>query len=684
FKFPVRQETNKSGQVVHNRKFNLSWLKDCLWLVYSKELAGGFCVHCFLFAVNSSMKNCQFGVLVQQPFVDFKDAKGKDGVLPNHEKTDYHKNVIIASSNLTIDSTFQQSNQAILDRNKQALSSLVKCVLFCGKQGISLRGHQDDATVDPTSNRGNFKALTECDLNLQEFRKHAPKNTTCTSKTFQNDVIEVVGENIQEKIASNINDSSPYCGIIADEVTDTVSNQEVLSLCLRYVRHDENEKSYIEEDFFAFNNLECTNSETVAKTILDVIKKSGLDATKIQDQLYDTTALMSSSLNGTQTKICKVVPNAIYSPCNSHKLNLAIQSACKQSVINQVFLFFNNSPKQQRFLEKVIEKQRSNHGSNLKRTKLISFCKTRWTEWEEAVENFCDMIEEVIFSVLQIISWPHLYRNNEDFCSLTEGWQWNGKTKLDAHIRVFSHCLTVKLQKRDIDIHSAYKQTSSVIIVVVSIREDIDNVFKDWYSEISSLANKLHVTLQIPRLAGQQKQRSNQPANSTEEYYKFAIVIPFVDYMLSELRIQFSREDCSPIKGILSLIPEIMVKVSNIDEVVEKLKCYESDVPHWTRTWKQRNQLPTSFCDSLEACDKDLFPNLYVLFQIGCVLPVTSCESERSHSAYRRVKTYLRNTMSEERMTNLTLMHVHYDMNIYVDQVVDKFIRKHPHRLFSS
>nr|XP_014353256.1 PREDICTED: protocadherin Fat 4-like [Latimeria chalumnae] len=54
---------------------------------------------------------------------------------------------------------------------------------------------------------------------------------------------------------------------------------------------------------------------------------------------------------------------------------------------------------------------------------------------------------------------------------------------------------------------------------------------------------------------------------------------------------------------------------------------------------------------------------------------VTSCESERSHSAYRRVKTYLRNAMSEERMTNLTLMHVHYDMNIDVDQFFLQLIK---------
>ena len=52
---------------------------------------------------------------------------------------------------------------------------------------------------------------------------------------------------------------------------------------------------------------------------------------------------------------------AIYSPCNAHKLNLVIANACKLApikncvaAINEAYLFFNSSPKCQRFLEKVI------------------------------------------------------------------------------------------------------------------------------------------------------------------------------------------------------------------------------------------------------------------------------------------------------------------------------------------
>ena len=43
-------------------------------------------------------------------------------------------------------------------------------------------------------------------------------------------------------------------------------------------------------------------------------------------------------------------------------------------------------------------------------------------------------------------------------------------------------------------------------------------------------------------------------------------------------------------------------------------------------------------------------------------MPITSCEAERSFSALRRTVSYLRSSMSEERLAGLTLMHLHRDV----------------------
>ena len=58
------------------------------------------------------------------------------------------------------------------------------------------------------------------------------------------------------------------------------------------------------------------------------------------------------------------------------------------------------------------------------------------------------------------------------------------------------------------------------------------------------------------------------------------------------------------------------------------------------------------------------------------VTPVTTCECERSVSPLRRMKTWLRNTMTNERLNGLAQMHINDDIELSVDEVIDTFARK--------
>lgn len=62
-------------------------------------------------------------------------------------------------------------------------------------------------------------------------------------------------------------------------------------------------------------------------------------------------------------------------------------------------------------------------------------------------------------------------------------------------------------------------------------------------------------------------------------------------------------------------------------------------------------------------------------------MPVTTATAEHSFSAMRRIKTYLRSTMGEERFSSLALLHVHRDKNIDVESIVHTFTRQKPRRL---
>ena len=63
-------------------------------------------------------------------------------------------------------------------------------------------------------------------------------------------------------------------------------------------------------------------------------------------------------------------------------------------------------------------------------------------------------------------------------------------------------------------------------------------------------------------------------------------------------------------------------------------------------------------------------------------MPATNATSERSFSALRRVKSYLRSTMGEERLSNLLMLHVHKDLTDSLDllEVANSFVSDSEHR----
>ena len=54
-----------------------------------------------------------------------------------------------------------------------------------------------------------------------------------------------------------------------------------------------------------------------------------------------------------------------------------------------------------------------------------------------------------------------------------------------------------------------------------------------------------------------------------------------------------------------------------------------------------------------------LFPLVATLMRLLLVCPVTSCECERRFSTLRRLETWLRSTMNQKRLNNISACHVH-------------------------
>ena len=71
-----------------------------------------------------------------------------------------------------------------------------------------------------------------------------------------------------------------------------------------------------------------------------------------------------------------------------------------------------------------------------------------------------------------------------------------------------------------------------------------------------------------------------------------------------------------------------------------------------------------------------MLPQVVKLLRLYLTLPVTSCTAEQSFSSLRRLKTFLRSTLSQPRLNHIALLHTHRDTSIDLEDICNNFIVK--------
>lgn len=128
------------------------------------------------------------------------------------------------------------------------------------------------------------------------------------------------------------------------------------------------------------------------------------------------------------------------------------------------------------------------------------------------------------------------------------------------------------------------------------------------------------------------------------------------------------------------LVPADLKKLTEEKEA-ELVQWYQQDLPDAAtveqelKRWRYKFQsstepLPSTVLDTLQTTSMVFFPNIECMLRIFLTIPVTTCACERSFSAMRRLKTWLRASMSDERLTGLALMHVHWKVKIDRERVL--------------
>ena len=136
-----------------------------------------------------------------------------------------------------------------MQENRKCLIKIIESLLFLGRQGLALRGDENDEN----SNFMQLLKLRSIDFpKLKEWLKK--KTEKYTSHDIQNELLMLMAHHILRDLTDEMRNS--FYATICDEYTD-ISNKE--QLCLRWV----DEIFNIHEDFLGFYELEDIKSDTI-------------------------------------------------------------------------------------------------------------------------------------------------------------------------------------------------------------------------------------------------------------------------------------------------------------------------------------------------------------------------------------------------------------------------------------
>ena len=169
----------------------------------------------------------------------------------------------------------------------------------------------------------------------------------------------------------------------------------------------------------------------------------------------------------------------------------------------------------------------------------------------------------------------------------------------------------------------------------------------------------------MPRRCARQVHRPNV-GGSIEEYYRRTIYVPYMDSLVQSLESRFGESN-KPYFHIFALHPREMQQTERDEfkHIVSSVKeMYGIDnLVEEALAWYDVQKHKPLDDDSLGMIElvkqTTMFPAVRKAILIALTLPATSCTVERYFSTLRRVKNWLRSTMSDTRLSGLCMLSVH-------------------------
>lgn len=662
--FPVQQ---LSGRIL---SFQKSWYETFPWLhVIGTE--GVSCFSCTRYAQlcpNKTLATKGDKAFSEKGFKTWKKAIEK---FKMHEKSAAHSQAVLSHTQLQAPIERQLSNIK-LQQQKLALESLMTIIgslKYLVRQGLAIRGHKNL--------EGNLMELLKVrSEDKPSLKLWLQKETNYTHPTIQNEIIQILGNEILSSVVQSIKSIDPLMFSVICDGTRDVSGDEQVSFCVRWVDADLDPH----ESFLGFYETAKTCGTDIAALIFDALFRLQLPLYNLRGQTYDGAGNMSGIHKGTQSVVVDKQPLADYIHCGAHCINLVMKASCESSRTvknamdwaHQLGILLSNTKAKDEY-KHIIEDAAQGPVSNI--AKIKPLCPTKWIYRRSQVNEILKKYPLIIKTLNELTE--QRYEGASGLLSVFE----DGRTYLGLimgrEVIELLEILNKSFQgeKRTLTGLCASVQHVADGLEKLRTNEKFSSVYQECNEKILELGLE---ELRLPRERRVPKRMSEgidgHKYISPQEHYRreyFEVIDTAVQGLKNRILEQASMKKQILLEKVLLEKKgyDVVTPYPEINDHSLKTELQLFHLRYKVKCLKDAKDVLVSMAKEV----RDLFYNVEVLVRLMLVCPASSCEAERSFSALRKLKTYLRSTMTQKRLNHVAVCYVHKTL---LDKLDDRNVAK--------
>ena len=676
------------------------------WLVWSPSAQGLFCFPCCLF------KGCEQQLsMLTRPDAGLKDNWRKlyDRV-KSHQRSSAHLSRYCDWKRLHeslkqhsgIDMALQKQIEAETAKWREILKCILDVTLFLAERNLPFRGCSSKIG-DPDNGLflGTLELLSQhnkvLQMHLQEVKTHQDQQSRMQahylSWSSQNEFITECGKLVLDAVIKEVT-SAFYYGIIVDGTPD-VSHTEQITFVLRYAHLAQGNVWEIKERFLKYEDCEKKKGRDIAQLICKVLEESGIDLQNCRGQGYNNGANMAGIYRGAQAIILEKNPQAIFSPCSAHSLNLCGVHSAESSVemksffgnVQKLYNLFSSSPARWKVLQETAQ------------ISLHRMSDTRWSARIDAVKPLVRRPREIVQALEKL---------QEDFDLPSD--LCNEVSSLAAWLQTFEFVLLATFWFKTLQ---AINDVSRSLQCSKITLDEGSRLMKSLLSDLQRIRESWHLILQESKLVasglGLQEEFRSKRRQRTKTFhgedrsivyeheneeagFRVTVFNVALDTLIREITSRF--ETTEKVNSMFSFIWNSTTD-SNDTKAQELSKYYPRDLDAEQFVEEIRhlsNVRETLFgkVTSLELLNKifekglqNLFPQSCVALRIFVSIPVSVSQGERSFSKLALVKNCLRSTMGQERLSALATLSLERDLarGLNYDSIINSFASRKARRI---